>query len=164
MLKQVVLGVIFAASASAFAPGASLPRVMTLRKSSAISPQMRDCIFDSEPCESSGECRVNNVSERHRRTRSTLSCARGLARGLFSSLCFLLFPLRSRKEEPLHLTDTLMSGAAFCDDNHGFHQSGPKQSCARRAAPQPQKEPTLKNVLPEVQKILDEVRSEQGKK
>lgn len=45
---------------------------------------------------------------------------------------------------------------AFCDDNHGFHQPGPKQACSRKMDAKAPKE-----MLPSVKKIIDEVRSEQ---
>ena len=91
------------ASASAFSTGPLLNSAMPrLRHASAVtSLRARDCIFDQEPCESSGECRVNN---------------------------------------------------AFCDDNHGFHQPGPRQPCARKAAPK---------ISEKVLKIFDEVAAEQ---
>ena len=91
------------ASASAFSTGPLLNSAMPrLRRASAVtSLRARDCIFDQEPCESSGECRVNN---------------------------------------------------AFCDDNHGFHQPGPRQPCARKAAPK---------ISEKVLKIFDEVAAEQ---
>ena len=98
-----------AATASAFSTGSLLvsttPRLR--RATGVTSLRARDCIFDSEPCESSGECRVNN---------------------------------------------------AFCDDNHGVHQPGPRQPCARKAVPKARPETLLK-----VEKIFDEVRAEQKK-
>jgi len=106
MRCAVFLAVVATAAGFSTLPAAA-PR---LRRAPAItSLKARDCIFDQEPCESSGECRVNN---------------------------------------------------AFCDDNHGFYAPGPKQACARKVAAQTKK----KGVLPEVQKIFEEVAADQRTK
>jgi hypothetical protein len=107
-MRSVVFLVVVATAAGF---GGQLPAAAPrLRRAPAISSlKARDCVFDQEPCESSGECRVNN---------------------------------------------------AFCDDNHGFYAPGPKEACARKIAAQTKK----KGVLPEVQKIFEDVAADQRTK
>ena len=58
MLRSVALLALVAASSAFGSLPTATPR---LRRAPAItSLKARDCVFDQEPCESSGECRVNS--------------------------------------------------------------------------------------------------------